>query len=507
MLGASDQVLAAGDSPSGGLGIAVSKTWSVVSKDEPSELKETVTITATFPATAPDTEHTEVDLTQNTDGNVKFKDPRDNVLKDSVTNISLSKASPSIAIDYWGRTNCSGKDKKVLKAKDDRKPANEAVVSITVMNGCVVEFSGEFVGALDARQEQWRCGFGQDINDLYAGKPGTGNPAFSVPEPAAVIAAEGGDFSSKLSFKKGDNLAQNPRHPSQTWETKITSVRSVSPSLDLQAEFPLDETMKNKPVKLLRGMLTHHDSAKEKLQDAGPTGLRGPQFDFGCLVLTDNGAPISIGTNQGTGGAAPAGSATDMQADANNGNHLACFLLHQPVPPSGGGAEAEATIASGNVTAINVIKAGTGYASAPAVSIEGGGGMGAAATAAISATGAVTGITVTNAGTGYTEAPRINFSKASPTDYSSAELNWRVKDRIGIHDPGWIHSASCGWASTHFEVTSWDNIPSAKLIYAAQQIASTAPAITPANKVEFLLASWDCWKLKGKVNNGQITTL
>lgn len=56
---------------------------------------------------------------------------------------------------------------------------------------------------------------------------------------------------------------------------------------------------------------------------------------------------------------------------------------------------------------IGVISGGSGYTSAPAVSISGGGG--ASATATISG-GKVTGVTITNAGAGYTTLPTISFS-------------------------------------------------------------------------------------------------
>ena len=71
-------------------------------------------------------------------------------------------------------------------------------------------------------------------------------------------------------------------------------------------------------------------------------------------------------------------------------------------------------VASGSantVTAINVINPGYGYKNssgvptAPLVTLVGGGGTGATATATISANGAVTGFAITNAGSGYTSNP------------------------------------------------------------------------------------------------------
>jgi trimeric autotransporter adhesin len=72
-------------------------------------------------------------------------------------------------------------------------------------------------------------------------------------------------------------------------------------------------------------------------------------------------------------------------------------------------ATATATITSGFVTKITVTYGGSGYSTAPAVSITGGGGSGAAATAMISG-GVVTNITVNNTGSGYTSTPTVTVA-------------------------------------------------------------------------------------------------
>lgn len=73
-------------------------------------------------------------------------------------------------------------------------------------------------------------------------------------------------------------------------------------------------------------------------------------------------------------------------------------------------ATAYSTISGGAVTAVTVTSGngGSGYTSAPSVTLVGGGGTGATATATVSG-GVVTGVTVTNAGSGYTTAPRVVF--------------------------------------------------------------------------------------------------
>lgn len=74
---------------------------------------------------------------------------------------------------------------------------------------------------------------------------------------------------------------------------------------------------------------------------------------------------------------------------------------------------------SGTIVGLTVTNAGYAYRNssgsytAPTVSFTGGGGSGAAATAAISSNGAVTGLTITNAGSGYTSPPTVVFTPAS----------------------------------------------------------------------------------------------
>jgi hypothetical protein len=87
-------------------------------------------------------------------------------------------------------------------------------------------------------------------------------------------------------------------------------------------------------------------------------------------------------------------------------NHAIAIKL--PSPPIPSTAHATAQIVNGFVVGLNLIDGGEGYASAPQVTIAGGGGSGATATAQISK-GVVTGFTVTNAGIGYTSAPTVTI--------------------------------------------------------------------------------------------------
>lgn len=71
-------------------------------------------------------------------------------------------------------------------------------------------------------------------------------------------------------------------------------------------------------------------------------------------------------------------------------------------------AQATAEVSSGAVTGITITNGGSGYASAPIITITGGGGTGAEATAIIS-DGTVTGINIINGGSGYTSIPRVTI--------------------------------------------------------------------------------------------------
>lgn len=79
---------------------------------------------------------------------------------------------------------------------------------------------------------------------------------------------------------------------------------------------------------------------------------------------------------------------------------------------------------------IKVLSGGTGYTSAPSVSISGGGGSGAIANAEVSV-GAVGTLTLTNAGSGYTSNPTISFSGGGGTG-AAAEAQRRAVALNGL---------------------------------------------------------------------------
>ena len=94
-------------------------------------------------------------------------------------------------------------------------------------------------------------------------------------------------------------------------------------------------------------------------------------------------------------------------------------------------AVASATIDTGAVDAISVDTAGEGYETAPVVTITGGGGADATATANVHANGALNTITVTNGGTGYTSTPTVTIAAPNAT-YTGATRTIGLKSRYTL---------------------------------------------------------------------------
>lgn len=79
------------------------------------------------------------------------------------------------------------------------------------------------------------------------------------------------------------------------------------------------------------------------------------------------------------------------------------------VKSTGGLATGTAVRSSQTLGSVTITSGGSGYTSAPTVTVSGGGGTGATATATV-VNGVVTAVTVTAAGSGYTTDPTITFS-------------------------------------------------------------------------------------------------
>lgn len=112
--------------------------------------------------------------------------------------------------------------------------------------------------------------------------------------------------------------------------------------------------------------------------------------------------------------AATTGSISGVNLTAAGSGYVSAPTVTVSAPDADGGVQAVITaqITGGGVTAITLASAGAGYTSVPSVNIvpqSGDTGTGAAATAVLSGAG-VTGITGLNGGTGYTGTPTVTFS-------------------------------------------------------------------------------------------------
>jgi hypothetical protein len=93
-------------------------------------------------------------------------------------------------------------------------------------------------------------------------------------------------------------------------------------------------------------------------------------------------------------------------------------------------ARATATITGGAVTGVTITDGGQFYNTTlvPSVTFSGGGGTGASATATVSSAGLVTGIAITSNGSGYTSAPTVTIDY-SPKDNRAEVKSWNSSTR------------------------------------------------------------------------------
>jgi hypothetical protein len=174
--------------------------------------------------------------------------------------------------------------------------------------------------------------------------------------------------------------------------------------------------------------------------DAVVVSFMGGGTDNGAVlqaVLTTGGVQGAVINAGGTGYTSaplvtfdppPAGITAGGIAAIANGS-LVSITVNVPgtgysVPPNitltgggGSGAAASAVLAIGGIGSVQVVSSGHGYTSAPTVTLTGGGGTGAAATATIS-NGVVTTITVTAPGSGYSSTPTVTIAGGGGTGAS-----------------------------------------------------------------------------------------
>src|SRR5215469_1341487 len=137
--------------------------------------------------------------------------------------------------------------------------------------------------------------------------------------------------------------------------------------------------------------------------------IQGPMGLYGILVVTT--APSGTTAGQAYPGVSYGAEVPLLMSEIDPAQNAA---VQAAVNTAGFSETATHTMADG--VAVAVTNGGSGYTSAPTVSFAGGGGSGAAATAAIDTTsgsptfGQVIAINVTNRGTGYTSNPSVILS-------------------------------------------------------------------------------------------------
>ncbi len=158
------------------------------------------------------------------------------------------------------------------------------------------------------------------------------------------------------------------------------------------------------------GSLTIKKASTGNWTLSGANTYTGGTLLLGGTVRTGNASAL------GTGAVTQSSNATTNVLDLNNTN-LTVASLNSGISASNAGTDT-----------ITPSAGGTGYTSAPTVTISGGGGSGATATATISG-GAVTGVKITNYGTGFTSVPTITISggggsgATASTGFATTTLN------------------------------------------------------------------------------------
>ena len=168
--------------------------------------------------------------------------------------------------------------------------------------------------------------------------------------------------------------------------------------------------------------------------------IQGPMGLYGVLVVTSAPSPSAVGVAYPNVSYDADTIALLSEIDPTQ-NRAVDAAVHNP---TGFVETATRTLTMGDaVTAISIVSGGSGYTSAPAVTIAGGGGNSATADATVDLTpgsptyGQVTSITVTNGGKAYTSAPNVTIgaSPSGPSATASAQAGLSLAP-----------SAACGGA-------------------------------------------------------------
>ncbi|MGB8216780.1 MAG: hypothetical protein WCE94_05695 [Candidatus Methanoperedens sp.] len=147
-------------------------------------------------------------------------------------------------------------------------------------------------------------------------------------------------------------------------------------------------------------------------------------------------APTVVGGTRATATATLTSSVVSIRVTAAGTGYATAPTITIAAPTTAGGitATATATRVGGRITGITVTNAGSGYTAAPRVTITGGGGTGATATATLSAR--VIAVTVTNRGSGYTAAPRVTITGGGGTGAAATATITAAAVVLTLTNPG-----------------------------------------------------------------------
>lgn len=136
-----------------------------------------------------------------------------------------------------------------------------------------------------------------------------------------------------------------------------------------------------------------------------------------------------------------------IQVTAQGSGYTSAPLV--TITAAGIGATAQALLDGGSVLSVNITNQGTSaYVAAPTVTFTGGDGSGATGTAIVQ-DGKVVGVTITNGGTGYSSAPTVTFS-AGDGAVAYATVTNGVISAITVTDGGrnWVGAPRVTLTST-----------------------------------------------------------
>jgi FtsP/CotA-like multicopper oxidase with cupredoxin domain len=267
-------------------------------------------------------------------------------------------------------------------------------------------------------------GTGQGVDKVITVLGGSGY--VTPPNVTFVNASPGGAGAAATAYLNGVTAVTVTTQG--TGYTSAPLVTIESPTLTATATATVDATGAVSATTLTNGGAGYNALAPPAVTIAAPPCVLGP----GCVQAT---ATATVNAN---------GVVTAITLTAVGAGYAIPPALPPTIgiaPPTAGvqATAGAATITGNAITAIAAGTAGSGYfAGNPPVSIAGGGGTGATATAIVdAATGGVTGFTVTNGGSGYTSQPTITMP--APVSYPAtavATVSGGGVTAVTIVDPG-----------------------------------------------------------------------